>query len=133
MMTFLKVCTFIKNNFRLIIKYGIVSATYYLYVFAFIYLLIDVCSVNVTLSYIITYGLVYLSEHYINMRLLFKVTPHHMMFVKYIIHIVFFLLFGSTVFTLFFSLFGVSFYAMFATIACLFPLRFLSYKLLVYK
>ena len=124
---------FIKSNFRLMIKYSIVSVAYYLYVFAFIYLLIDVCSVNVTVSYIITYGLAYLSEHYINIRLLFKVTPHHMMFIKYVIHVVFFLFFGSAMFTFFFSLLGVSIYAMCATIACLFPLRFLSYRLLVYK
>ena len=128
-----KAYAFIKDNLRLMIKYIIVSVVYYLYIFSFIYLLVDVCSVNVSVSYIITYGLTYLSEYYVNIRLLFKVAHKHVVFIKYVIHIVVFLFLGSAVFTLFFSFFGTSFYAMIATIACLFPLRFLSYKLLVYK
>ena len=124
---------FIKDNFQLLIKYGIISAAYYLYIFAFTYMLIDVCSVNVTISYIITYGLAYISEYYVNIRILFKVTHKHIMFVKYVVHIVFFLFIGSALFSLLFSFFNATFHAMFATIACLFPLRFISYKLFVYR
>jgi hypothetical protein len=121
------------KNIILIIKYCIISFIYYLYVFSSIYILVDLLKYNRVLSYIIVYTSSYISEYYVNLRVLFNVLHKNIIFMRYIIHIILFTILGSFVFEIFSKFFSITFISLAATIICIFPLRFLSYKLIVYK
>lgn len=124
---------FSRSNIVQLFKYGIVSVAYYMYVFVCIYVLVDFFALNSIFSYIVTYGIAYITEYFINIRILFHVQHKKTIFIKYIAHIIFFLVVGSFLFSACYGRIGSSFVALILTTGCLFPLRFLSYKYLVYR
>lgn len=118
---------------RLIIKYCLISVLGYLYICGGIYALVDFLSFDKLMSYIIVYATVYFGEYFINMRLLFYVQHKPFMLVKYLAHIAFFFALSSLLYALLLRLDVQYILAVILVVGILFPLRFFSYKILVFR
>jgi hypothetical protein len=122
-----------KERIVLLLKYSLVSVLYYIYIFLAIYALVDMWYWNGTLAYILVYATVYLSEYVVNLRFIFHVEHRRDVFIRYIIHQIFFIVFGGMIFPALIARCGGAVFGLVATICCLFPMRFLSYRFFVYR
>jgi len=122
-----------KERIILFFKYCLVSVLYYIYIFLAIYALVDMWFWNRTLAYILVYATVYFSEYVVNLRFIFHVRHRRDIFMRYIAHQIFFIVFGGVIFPALIARCGGTIFGLVATIGCLFPMRFLSYRFFVYR
>jgi len=116
-----------------ILKYVGLSLIIYAGIITALYILVDVGNLNKVYSYVIIYALAYLIDYLINLKYIFLVKNSLKVFIKYSLHILFFYFLNIYLYKV---LLGYGVHYLIATwmlIFVLFPLRFLSYKFLVYR
>jgi len=121
------------RNLIQLIRYSAVSVGSYLFVFSMMYVLVDCFKVPKNAAFVTVYGVAYVAEYFINLKYLFKTYHSWGAVAKYIGHLLFFISFGSMVFQWMLGWHIHYLIAVLLTAAALFPLRFLSYKFIVFK
>lgn len=121
------------EHLHLFIKYCLISVFGYLYICGGIYLLVDMFSFDELMAYIAVYFTVYSFTYFINMRMLFHVRHKPFMLAKYLAHILFFFALSSFLYAVLLRL-GIQYIAaVILVVGILFPLRFISFKFLVFR
>ncbi|WP_414731230.1 GtrA family protein [Xanthomarina sp.] len=116
-----------------IVRYICISVFSYLFVFSFLYTLVDVFKVNESLSFLLVYGVAYLLLYSIQLKFLFKTSHEKRKLIKFILSIFLFYVVSNLLYN-FFLYSNVNYLLSTAfTIAILAPLRFLISKYFVYK
>jgi len=113
-------------------KYALVSFFSYGFVFLGLFVFIDLLKINKSVSFFIVYLLAYAMLYFVQLKYLFQQEHDHGKLVKFLLHIGFFFVCNNLLFNL---LVWIGFHYILATvinIAILFPLRYLSSKLLVF-
>ena len=116
-----------------IIQYIIISIFGYIYVFTSLYLLVTALKMDKIISFMIVYGILYISLYFIQLKVLFK-TKHkkHKIF-RFSISIAFFYILTNILFVLFTNI-GIEYLtSTLLTIIFLMPTRFIVSKYYVYK
>lgn len=114
-------------------RYILVSAFGQAYNFLGMFVLVHFLKVNETLSFILVYGFGYIWGYLLTVRYVFSHAHSNVKLLKYILHTVFFLAVGSLLFHGLVLIHINYMIATFLTIVLLFPVRFIVYKLLVFK
>ncbi|SFD02820.1 hypothetical protein SAMN04487987_10338 [Algibacter pectinivorans] len=120
-------------NKKLISRYALISIVSYIYVFAGLYLLIDIFEFNKTLAFIIVYGIAYIVLYGVQLKFLYSKSHDNYKLIKYIFSILFFYVSANLLYNLglFFKLNYIISTAL--TIMVLMPLRLVVYTFFVYK
>ncbi len=116
-----------------VLRYGLVSVGGYLTVILLMYFCVNFFHIPKTGAFVLVYALVYVAQYFVNLRYLFGGVHAWSKVVKFVVHIFVFLIVGVWIFNVLIE-WRVSYLlaAPLATIT-LFPLRFLSFKFLVFK
>lgn len=119
-------------NKKLISRYVLISILSYIFVFAGLYLLVDVYEINKTLAFIIVYGIAYIVLYGVQLKFLYSKSHDNSKLIKYFFSILFFYVCANFLynFGLFFNLNYIISTAL--TIMILMPLRLLIYTFFVY-
>ncbi len=124
---------FAKDNIYQISKYLGVSLVMYVSIFLVMYIAVDIVGISEVNAYVVAYAFAYIADYLVNLRYLFYSYHSWLTVLKYLIHILFFLAFGSGIFKL---LLLTNMHYLIATLmsaAALFPFRFLAHKFLVFR
>ncbi|KKQ35707.1 MAG: GtrA-like protein [candidate division WS6 bacterium GW2011_GWA2_37_6] len=118
---------------RELIKYIFISVFGYVAVFICLYLLIDILGINERVSYFFIYVIFYVITYLLGVAFVFKTSHSNKKVFKFLIYIIIFFSLNNLIFNvILFS--GLSYQiVVIITMFILFPLRFLSSKLVVYK
>lgn len=122
-----------KNLIKQIVRYIYISILGYGFVFSSLFLLVDVLKQDESLSFILVYGVLYLSLYFIQLKFLFNTKHQKSKLIKFILFLFVFYILSNILFNLF--LYAEIHYlvATIITIGILTPLRFLTSKYYVYK
>ena len=124
---------FTRNNIYQISKYLGVSVAMYISIFLMMYIAIDIIGVSKINAYVVAYAFAYVADYLINLHYLFNNDHSWLKFLKYLIHIIFFITLGSIIFNF---LLLINMHYLMATLmsaAAIFPFRFLAHKFLVFN
>lgn len=122
-----------RESFLQLSKYCLVSVGGYLFITSMMYLLVDIVGMKAKLSFFIVYSAAYLSEYFLNLKVLFEKSHSWTKAVKFSLHVAVFLTLGSMLFS---ALVNFQVHYLLATImttVILFPVRFLAHKLIVFR
>ncbi|MFM1807050.1 MAG: GtrA-like protein [Pseudomonadota bacterium] len=129
-----KICSYFTKELKIqVLKYVGVSVAMYVSIFFVMYLAVDLIGISQINAYVITYAFAYIADYLINLRYLFSRDHSWLNFIKYITHILFFFACGVFVFKMLILTNMHYLIATFLSVIVLFPLRFLSYKFIVFR
>ncbi|MCA9376437.1 GtrA family protein [Candidatus Dojkabacteria bacterium] len=117
-----------------LVKYFAISVVSYILVFILMYVMVDLLDQGTTFSFALTYGIAYVFVFISQLKFIFNQRYSHQALLKFIAHISVFYLLNNITFNFFTEVIKLPYMlALSANVALLFPLRFLSSKLLVFK
>lgn len=128
-----KIKAIILKNSTLFKRYIVISLISYGFVFSSLYLLIDIFHINKTLAFIITYGIAYIFLYKVQLTHLFKTAHDSYKLIRFCVALLFFYICANLLYNLGLYL---GFHYLVSTIltsAILMPLRFIVFKIFVYK
>jgi hypothetical protein len=121
------------KNKKLLLKYILISLISYLYVFLFLYFLIDELKLGKQLSFILVYGTAYLFLYSVQLKYLFFKKHNIRKFLRYLGSILLFYISANLFYNLGLHLKLHYLLSTALTIIILMPLRLIVYTLFVYK
>jgi putative flippase GtrA len=122
-----------QENIYHVSKYLGVSVAMYVSIFLVMYLAVDIIGVSEMKAYVATYAFAYIADYLINLRYLFNRDHSWPTVIKYIVHILFFLGFGSIIFKMI-TLANIHYLiATLMSAIALLPLRYLAHKFVVFR
>lgn len=116
-----------------ILKYILISATGYIFVFSGLFIFIELFKFNEKLSFCIIYGICYIFLYYIQLKVLFNSQHDHKKFLKFVFYLIFLYLLANLLYN---SLNFLNFHYLLSTaisVTILIPIRFIIIKYYVYK
>jgi putative flippase GtrA len=116
-----------------LLKYFLISASVYLYIFSAIYLLVEFAHVGKVHAYVLVYATSYVMEYVLTLRVVFDETHRPGKVLKYLIYLAAFFGLSTQLYKSLLSLQVPYLLAIFLTAAALMPLRFLTNKYWVYR
>jgi putative flippase GtrA len=123
---------FSKKTIGEILRYILVSLGGYIFIFFFLYLLINILKLNKSIAYFVIYAFVYLFDYLITLKYVFRRRHKNTIILKYFLQLATFFLLNNLLFN---SLiyFGIQYMiATVVVIIILFPIRFFTKKFIVY-
>lgn len=118
-------------NFKELLLYGIASLIIYLFVFAAIYILVDILRCNASISFFIVYLFAYPLAYSIQL-VIFKKKRNFKNTFRFILHLMIFFALSNILFNFFYYFNSQHFKSTFLTILFVFPLRYFSSKYFVF-
>lgn len=122
-----------KDTVIQLIKYAKISIISYSYVFLSLYLLVELLDLNESIAFMIVYGILYALLYFIQMKYLFNTSHSKKKLIRFILAIATFYVLANLLYNLGIYLKINYLISTVITIAILMPLRFLTYKYVVYK
>ena len=121
-----------KRSFIEILKYVLVSAGGYIYIVVFMYIFIDLLKINKSLSYFSIYLFAYLFDYLLTLRFIFQREHKNILLIKYVLYLAIFFILNNVFYN---TMIFLNVHYMVSTITTtliLFPLRFLSFKFVIF-
>ena len=122
-----------KKTKKQLIKYFLISAIGYSFVFISLYLFVDVLKMDKTVSFLIVYGIVYVFLYTIQLKYLFRVEHNLNKVIRFCIALLSFYICANLLYNIGLRLNVHYLISKVFTIAILMPLRFIVAKLYVYR
>lgn len=120
------------NFFSKQVRYILVSALLYIYVFFLLWILVDILFMNSLLAYFLVYFSVYTLDYLLTLRWVFKKRHNKTIIIKYLIYLIAFLGLNTLIFKIT-SSYIYYLYAAFIVAILIFPLRYLVSTKWIYK
>lgn len=114
-------------------KYVAVSIVGYPLIFIALYFMVDIAKINESIAFFATYCLSYIAIYFTQLKIIFRKSHTTKKSLKFLLNIGIFFILANFIFNILLVLKIHYQIATIATIAILFPFRFLSYKFFVYK
>ena len=115
-------------------KYIVSATVSYVAIFISIFILVEVLEINTRISFALVYAIAYVVMLYVYINKIFETKASKTMLLRYGLHLVSFYFLNNLLFYILLEFFGLNYIvAVTLNIGILFPLRFLSSKLFVFK
>lgn len=122
-----------KESLLQLFKYCLVSVGGYIFITTMMYTLVDFIGIHPKVSFFLVYSAAYISEYFLNLKMLFGASHSWKKLCKFCLHVAIFLTLGSALFGALFN-FGLHYLiATVMTTVILFPVRFLAHKFIVFR